>query len=196
MRECPTRAHAIVAPVKRTRYCWLLLTAWCLLVGAGLAQEPPTSLSDFDAFGLWNECAPIGLFVGGLPDDAADIDLTKERIQTLAESRLRAARLYGEVALYRPFLHVNVGVLVSENRRSGAFSIDVSFQKYLRDAVSGRSWDAATWESGNYGMHSGDADFIMQAVSEHLDRFVLEYLRVNESSPDCSVVSSKQVKHR
>ena len=76
----------------------------------------------------------------------ADIDLTKERIQTLAESRLRAARLYGEVALYRPFLHVNVGVLVSEDRRSGAYSIDVSFQKYLRDAVSGRSWDAATWE--------------------------------------------------
>ena len=86
-----------------------LLTAWCLLVGDGLAQEPtrpslppppsfpipppPPSLSSSDAFALWNECAPINLIIEGLSDGAAAIDLTMERIQTLAESRLRAARL-------------------------------------------------------------------------------------------------------
>ena len=149
----------------------------------GWHRSHRTSLSDFDAFGLWNECAPIGLFVGGLPDDAADIDLTKERIQTLAESRLRAARLYGEVALYRPFLHVNVGVLVSENRRSGAFSIDVLFYKHVLDVVSDRFGPAVTWDTGGaYGTHGGDAGFILQAVSERLDRFILEYLRVNETA--------------
>ena len=36
----------------------------------------------------------------------------------------------------RPYLYVRVGVLVSENRRSGAYTIDVSFEKYLRDGVS------------------------------------------------------------
>ena len=122
-----------------------LLTAWCLLVGDGLAQEPPrptippppppTSLSDFDVFNLWNECAPMRLSVEELPDDAADIDLTEERIQTLAESRLRAARLYDAAAL--PYLYVNVGVTVSENRRGGAFLVDVSFNKYLRDGAVG-----------------------------------------------------------
>ena len=167
-----------------------LLTAGCLLVGDGLAQEPPrltippppppTSLSDGDAFDLWNECAPIRLLVEGLPDDAADIDLTEERIQTLAESRLRAARLYDAEA--RPYLYVRVGVLVSENRRGGAYSIEVSFQKYLRDGVSDRNGFAATRDIGSYGTHGGDAGFILQSVSEHLDRFVLEYLRVNETA--------------
>ena len=169
-----------------------LLTAWCLLVGAGLAQEPPrptippppppTSLSDFDAFGLWNECAPIELVVGELLNDAADIDLTKERIQTLAENRLRIARLYGEVALYRPYLRVNVSMFVSENRRSGAFSIRVSFHKYLRDAVFDQHGFATTWNTGSYGIHTGDADYILQAVSKEVDQFILEYLRVNETA--------------
>ena len=168
-----------------------LLTAWCLLIGDGLAQEPPrltippppppTSLSDFDAFDLWNECAPIWLVVEGLSDGAADIDLTEERIQTLAESRLRAARLYGEAAL-RVYLYVRVGVLVSENRRSGAFNVEVVFKKYLRDGVSEQNGYAATWEAGHYGTHGGDAGYIMQIVSEHLDRFILEYLRVNETA--------------
>ena len=116
--------------MKHARYCWLLLTAWCLLAGAGLAQEPPASLSyvdAFDAFRLWNECAPIGLVVEELPDDAAEIDLMYERIQTLAESRLRVARLYdAAVPLYISYLYVRVGVIVSENRRSGAFTIEVS----------------------------------------------------------------------
>ena len=173
-----------------------LLTAWCLLVGDGLAQEPtrpsfpplssfpipppPSSLSDDDAFGLWNECEPIRLIVESLSsNDAADIDLTEERIQTLAESRLRAARLYDAAA--RPYLYVRVGVLVSENRRSGAYTIDVSFEKYLRDGVSDQNGFAATWHIGSYGTHSGDAGVILQYVSEYLDRFVLEYLRVNET---------------
>ncbi len=166
-----------------------LLTAWCLLVGDGLAQEPPrptippppppTSLSNFDTFRLWSGCAPIKLLVV-LSGDAADIDLTEERIQTLAESRLRAARLYDAAALLP--LYVNVGVLVSENLRGGAFSINVSFYKLLRDVVSDRTWVAATWEAGNFGTHDGDAGYILQFVSEKLDRFILEYLRVNETA--------------
>ena len=174
-----------------------LLTAWCLLVGDGLAQEPtrpslppppsfpipppPPSLSSSDAFALWNECAPIRLIVESLSStDAADIDLTEERIQTLAESRLRAARLYDAAA--RPYLYVRVGVLVSENRSGGAYSIGIFFKKYLGDGVSEQSGLAATWETGNYGTHGGDAGYIMQIVSEYLDRFILEYLRVNETA--------------
>ena len=168
-----------------------LLTAGCLLVGDGLAQEPPSpffplppprpippSLSGVDAFALWNECAPIALIVEGLDDEAAAIALTMERIQTLAEIRLRAARLYDAAA--RHHLYVRVGVLVSENRRGGAYSIEVLFKKYLRDGVSDQNGFAAAWDTTSYGTHSGNAGFILQSVSEHLDRFVLEYLRVNE----------------
>ena len=65
-----------------------LLMAGCLLVGDGLAQEPPSfpippSLRGA-YFDLWNECAPIDLIIEGLSNThAADIDLTEERIQTL-----------------------------------------------------------------------------------------------------------------
>ena len=96
-----------------------------------------------------------------------------ERIQTLAESRLRAARLYD--ALARHYLYVRVGVLGS------AFHIEVSFQKLLRDDVSEKNGIAATWYDGSLGTHGGNAGFILQGVSEHLDKFVLEYLRVNET---------------
>ena len=182
--------------MKRSRYCWLLLTAWCLLAGAGLAQEPPASLlgdemnalleqmsKDRDAFKLWNECAPIWLFVEEPPDDAADIGLTKERIQTLAESRLRVARLYGEMVVYSaPHLHVIVNMFVSENRRNGAFVINVSFKKDVLDDVSDQEGSVTTWKTGSYGIHTGDADYIMQAVSGHIDEFILEYLRVNETA--------------
>ena len=173
-----------------------LLTAWCLLVGDGLAQEPtrpsfpplpsfpipapPPSLSRSDAFDLWNKCEPIDLIVERLDDGAAAIDLTTERIQTLAESRLRAARLYDAAA--RPYLYVRVTVVVSENRRSGAYDIEVFFKKYLRDGVSDQNGFAVTWDTGNVGTHGGNAGFILQHLSEHLDRFVLEYLRVNEAA--------------
>ena len=118
------------------------------------------------------------MVVEGLPDGAADIDLTEERIQTLAESRLRAARMYDAAALPY-FLYVRVGV---QNRRGGAYNIEVSFSKYLRDGVSDQNGFAATWDTGSYGTYGGDAGFILQSVSEHLDRFVLEYLRVNETA--------------
>ena len=169
--------------VKHTRYCWLLLTAWWLLTGAGLAQEPPAIPGNVNTFELWNGCAPIRLVIWGLNDDAADIDLTYERVLTLAESRLRAARLYDAAVVYpAPVLRVDVMVLVSESGRSGAFRVDVSFKKYLRDDVLDWTWYATTWETRVFGIHTGDAGYIMQVVSEKLDRFILEYLRVNETA--------------
>ena len=142
-------------------------------------------------FALWNECAPIGLLIESLDDDAAAIDLTEERIQTLAESRLRAARLYDTVEgnpYLNPYLYIHVTVLNSENRGGGAFHVRMSFNKYLREDVP-EYWHneisdlkvlASIWDHGTLGTHAGDAGFILQSVSEYLDLFVLEYLRVNE----------------
>ena len=144
---------------------------------------PGIGPSSSDRFRLSNECAPIDLLVEGLDDAAAYIGLTKERIQTLAESRLRAARLYDAEA--EPCLYVRVGVMNSENVRGGAFIIEISFRKYLYDAISEHSASVETWATGGFGTHNGDgddADFILQSLSEYFDRFVLEYLRVNEAA--------------
>ena len=90
--------------------------------------------------------------------------------------------MYSEAIVFAPNLRVDVSMFVSENRRSGAFNIEVSFQKYLHDVVSDRGQYAATWETASYGIHTGDADYILQIVSEKLDLFILEYLRVNEAA--------------
>ena len=156
------------------------------------AQSPELTIAEYvDRFELFNECRSMDLLVEeldgveGLDSDAAAIGLTEDRIRTLTESRLRAARLYGGDSLL-PLdyvLYVRIGVLVSENRRGGAYSIDVNFRKLLHDPVADDIGMATTWRADSYGTHGGDSGFILQSLSEHLDRFILEYLRVNE--PAC-----------
>ena len=132
----------------------------------------------FDRFKLFNECGPMDLIVVDYTDDAAwaDIGLTVDRIQTMVESRLRGARLY-DVAAF-PILYVNVKVV------SRGFSLNVDYRKRLYDPVSDESFYATTWTIGGAGTHSGDAGFILQGLSEYLDSFILEYLRVNEDACD------------
>lgn len=145
------------------------MIAGLLLLAA--AQDVPDSLARFQLFNL---CRPIYLLVEELPPDAAAIRLTEERVSTLAESRLRAARLFAEESLQ--YLYVNVNV-------SGrAFNVAVGFYKRLWDPSSDEFGSTRTWGSGSTGTHGGDGGYIMQTISEHLDRFVLEYLRVNEDA--------------
>ena len=70
----------------------LLLIAALSLPGAAEDREA----SDFDRFQLWSECRPLELVVEGLHNAAADIGLEENRIETMARSRLRAARLYSD----------------------------------------------------------------------------------------------------
>ena len=121
-------------------------------------------------------CGALKLVVERLSDGAADIDLTEDRIETLAESRLRAARLYNAEAI--PYLYIRVGVM----KQGSAFTVDVSLNKAVRDVTSSQFGLAETWTAGNFGLHGRDAGYILQSVSELLDRFILEYLRVNEDA--------------
>lgn len=157
----------------------VILAAVLVATGMGHASHA-VGQTERERFELFGECRPIDLVVESLDDDAMDIGLTRERIQTLAESRLRAARLYNAAALQ--YLYVRIGVMVSEGRRGGAYSIEVEYFKFLDDSVSEGSGFAPTWNSGSFGTHGGDGGFIMQALSEHVDRFLLEYLRVNEAA--------------
>ena len=92
----------------------------------------------------------------------------------MAESRLRAARLYDMDGL--PYLYVRVGVTAR------AFATEVSFKKPLIDSASAQVRMATTWETGSYGTHSGNAGYVLQFVSESVDSFILNYLRVNEDA--------------
>ena len=127
-------------------------------------------------FQLFTECAAVFplAFVQG--DEAEEFGLTEERVRTMAESRLRVARLYGDGASTSA-LDVSIRTLDG----SVAFTISIRLAKVsLYDSASGVLGHAITWEQVAFGQHSRDASFILQNLSEMLDGFILEYLRVNE----------------
>ncbi len=159
-----------------------------LAVGQGLDRAEPQTLDralkqlwpslavgqGLDRFKLFADCEPMGLVVEGLPEDAAEIGLTEDSIRAAAESRLRSARLYIEAS--SPYLYINVNVL------AGAFNVALEYNKSVFDPLSGLSGVASTWSSGGTGTHGRDSGFILSQVSQHLDRFLAEFLRVNEAA--------------
>ncbi len=142
----------------------------CSLPFVAASQEVEDNVARFR---LLNRCGPVDLVVEGLPSAAAALNLRDEDIRTLGESRLRGARLFSDSA--GPYLYINVNVV------GRAFSADVEFYKWLNDPISGGNWPAKTWSSGSAGTAGASGgNFILQTLSRHVDRFLLEYLRVNE----------------
>ena len=136
-----------------------------------LAQNAPTN---FERFQLWNDCRPVELLVEHLSDDAAKIGLTRDRVETLTRSRLRAARIYTDET--EAYLQANITVVGS------SFNIKTKFRKLVTDRASTELFFATTWELGSTGTHGQDAGFILQGLSEYVDGFIDEYLRVNEEA--------------
>ena len=108
---------------------------------------------------------------------AAAIGLTEGALQATAESRLRAARLDTEDATKAglAYLYVNVNVT------GRAVGVSVQYNKFLTDEF-GKAAPASTWHTGSTGTHGGDASYIVSNLSQHLDRFLAAYLRVNEEA--------------
>ena len=76
---------------------------------------------------------------------------------------------------FLPVLEVNVSVL------GGAFMISMRYNKTLFDSVSGKNSFATTWNRSILGTQGG-TDYIVSRLSELLDEFLTEYLRVNEAA--------------
>ena len=152
---------------------WLVLLAILAASQAdrALAQE----VSSLDRFKLFNECRPMHLILESLPADAAEIDLAEASIQVAVESRLRSARLY-DSELTGPYLYVNVNVV------GRAFNTSLEYNKPVHDLASDVTGVASTWDIGFTGTHGGGSNYILSTISELMDRFLVEYLRVNEAA--------------
>ena len=150
----------------------------CLVsVTLAISAMPTAAVFDEDDYRMrhleWqlgNECKPIPLLVE-LNKNARDIGLKTEAIETLARSRLRAARIYDET-LDAPYLYININVSGS------AVSVERQFKRWLR-LPDGTSGIAVTWSNGATGVHGGRSDFIMQSLSQHVDEFIDKYLEAN-----------------
>ena len=144
------------------------------------AQFPPGGVR----FMLYNGCEPIEpLFRFSLGDRGEEIGLTDDRIRTMAMSRLRAARMVASpgsdpaTQIIIPATQIIITVAVVDL----AFAYYMNFYKMLDDPQSGDSALGRTYRIAPVvGTHGNDAGYIMQLLSESLDAFIGEYLRVNE----------------
>ena len=150
----------------------VIITALMAIAPAGATEE----VSDHDRFALWNYCAPMDLVVVDLSGDATDIGLTKDAVTVAVRSKLRAARLYSAGSRV-PLLAANAHVV------STALNIRVQYFKWLYDPMSDLWREANTWVTSSTGTHRGEASYILSAVSQHVDEFIDDYLRVN--GPAC-----------
>lgn len=163
-----------------------------LLVVGTITTQPTAALSQtmtvLERFMYWTECSPLRLSVVIGMDDHEDevrIGLTEEVVTKAVRSRMRAARLYTDTSNPEiPGLVIHVNVMNSQRRTGGAFSIDVALQKHLYDPLSGHSFPAQTNYSLHnvYGLHAGNAAFILSGIARVMDGFLDDYLRVNESA--------------
>ena len=161
------------------RFAFLLLA---LLATPSAAQDQTVEAQDqavcvaerLECFELFNQCErmKVSVLVG-----QNEIGLTEERVATAVQSRLRAARLYHESAPYA--LVVRVGTL--DDRL--VFRYYVAYRKNLFDYTTGETGFTTSWSRDGLGTHGGDAGYILQAISERMDQFINEYLRIN--APAC-----------
>ena len=126
-------------------------------------------------FQLLTYCEPMFIAVESLNQHALKIGLTMESIQNVVESRIRSARLFDKQAS-KAYLYVNVHIV------GPAYSIDVEFKKMLFDPLSLDTWPATTWHSASTGTHGGNSSYILSSISQHIDRFLVQFLRVNDEA--------------
>ena len=126
-------------------------------------------------FQLFNNCQRILLLIEDPGEGAATIGLTKERLQSAAESRLRGARLYSE-RIVDPYLYVQVTVV------GGAFSVQTRYVKRVFDPASNQNGGATTWMQSITGTHVQNVENIVSGLLRLVDQFLTEYLRVNEAA--------------
>jgi len=150
-------------------------------------------VSDGERFQLWNDCEPIGLLVSeALPDfPGFETDM-----KTLAESRLRAARIYNADGYEDRSSFLYVGLYFSDGSNflsSGdhlwrAYSVDIDFYQYVQrgdlntSSITWKNGLVGEFDLGPFGLASISNGTILQHLSELMDGFINEYLRVNEAA--------------
>ena len=156
-------------------------TEWVELLRAAGVVDGETRQEQFQ---LYNACKPMDIDVA-LQADSAVEGLSEKNIQAAIESRLRTARLYDSwpstsLSAYVHIMSAGVGSI----QTGWVYTIDLRFNKRVRDEASVVSRLAPTWERGSLGTASMDsvADAIVNSIRDRMDEFLAEYLRVNEDA--------------
>lgn len=150
--------------------------ATSILVVVSFLQVKPSAQNASVGTGLEVENHDsVRVVIEDLSKDAADIGLTKERLRTRAELRLRQARFRPDRQAGTEYVYVRVNVVGS------AFSVRVEFRRTLSYTVSQviRQISATTWDHGGVGAHGGSSEYVVQSLDASLDAFLNDYLAAN-----------------
>ena len=134
-------------------------------------------VSSEDRFALWDACQPIRYEVDLQQEATANTRLTVEKVETIVQRSLQVVRLLDDKnASFGASLLVTVTV--------SGFSVHyvrVYFRKLVKAIGSGGIGIAVTWSHGMVRLSRGsDGDNqIKSTISEIMDLFIDEYLRVN-----------------
>ena len=152
-----------------------LLIGNASMVAAEENQLDPSTKSQ--RFKLFFVCVPLSLVVEDVVGpDAKRIGLTKTRIVTMAEAKLRSARLFRD-DLKPPFLYIGVNLL------DMAFAVEVALLKPVKDYYfPDLDGLVKTWSESTLGTQNSDSSFILSQISELVDQFIVEYFRANEGT--------------
>ena len=145
---------------------FILLVVVCL-VPRGPAQNPVVPA---DRFALYNECAPFGVVVEGLPDDTAVTDLPTVHLKAMAEDRVGTVGLHQADA--PTFLHI----------AAGRHAVELRYMKPVIDVASRETEMVRTFALSTKVPDGTDAGLMLE-VSRLLDLFLVQYRRVN--APAC-----------
>ncbi len=120
----------------------------------------------------------VAVTVEDFTADAGEIGLARDRIQARVELRLRSVGLTPGKDSTKNGTYLYVNVHVADN----VFNILVKYNRLVGFITGNRRYRqlATTWESGTTGTHGRNTAFIMVALDRHLDRFLNEYLKVNQ----------------
>ena len=128
----------------------------------------------------------IEVLIESPPQSILNIGLTKERIQTRVEVRLRSLGISPDLE-YEPLENDYKRLYVHINGAGNAFNVTFEFSRYLpyfvRDpdgeGFLAREVRAITWNTGTTGTHGGNATFVLGELDADLDQFLNVYLEAN-----------------
>ena len=110
-------------------------------------------------------------------DDAKTIGLTKERLRTVAELRLRkeGITIVDEASREIPIVYVSVIVI------GLACNVELRIYEWvgLQRLPSPKWILAAIWEDAQIGTHGGDPEFIVSGLNKLFDTFFNDYYKAN-----------------
>ena len=142
------------------------------------SDDKQCSANNEDCFELFNYCKPMTLMLINEWAGEYFVKYYADRVRTIAESRLRSARLYDSSST-----NEILQIVVSFDEMFSQVLLLYAKPKYdLSSGITMVSPVRVVVMRGGSG-DTYDADAVLQAISEAMDTFINDYLRVNE--PAC-----------